>query len=164
MTDEPPPVPRLAEVLNRRTAPNSAPAPVLRLHRWIHQRTGGRIGHGMIGAPTLLLRTTGRRSGQPRTTALVYGRDGDSFVLAASNDGADRHPAWFLNLLSNPHVEAQIGRRHLSGNAAVVDATDPRYPRLWATMNATNNGRFNHYQSKTTRPIPIVLINPDHPL
>src|SRR5881398_2969957 len=71
---------------------------VLRLHEALYKRTDGRIGHRMIGVPTLLLRTTGRRSGATRTNGLVYARDGDDHLVVASNGSADRPPAWLHNL------------------------------------------------------------------
>jgi deazaflavin-dependent oxidoreductase (nitroreductase family) len=114
----------------------------------------------MIGAPTLLLRTTGRRTGRRRCSALCYARDGDRFVVAASNDGADRPPAWFHNILADPSVEVQVGRRHIVGRAAVVESADPDYQRLWELMNQTNNGRYDSYQAKTSRPIPLVAVTP----
>jgi F420H(2)-dependent quinone reductase len=160
--DDPPPINRVARTLNRMTSPGSAPRPILSAHRWLYERSDGRIGHGLIGAPTLLLKTTGRRSGKPRTSALVYARDGKKIVLAASNEGSNRHPAWLHNVRAHPHLEVQIGRRRLRGHAAVVDAADPYYPRLWPLMNSTNHGRYDHYQSQTSRPIPLVVITPDH--
>jgi F420H(2)-dependent quinone reductase len=153
----PPPLPRL---LNKLTAPRSAPAPALRFHRWIYGRSGGRIGPGMIGAWTLLLHTVGRRTGQRRTTALVFARDGERIILAASNEGKEHPPAWFLNLCSTPAVELQMGREHLTGTATVIEASDPGYPRLWELMNQTNNRRYDAYQAKTSRPIPLVAITP----
>ena len=153
----PPLIPR---VMNRLTSPYSAPAPMLRLHQRIYQRSDGRIGPGMIGAWTLLLHTTGRRTGQRRTTALVFARDGDRIILAASNDGKDRSPAWFLNLCANPEVDLQIGREHLRGTATVIESPDPEYPRLWELMNGTNNRRYDAYQAKTSRPIPLIAIVP----
>src|SRR5205814_3124058 len=83
---------------------------ILRVHQRIYEATDGRIGHGTIGVPTLLLRTRGRRSGATRTNALVYARDGDAYLVVASNGGADRAPAWLHNLRANPQVEIQIGR------------------------------------------------------
>ena len=157
--DRPPPlIPRL---LNKLTSPRSAPPPVLRLHQWIYVRSDGRIGPGMIGAWTLLLHTIGRRTGQRRTTALVFARDGDRIILAASNDGKDQSPAWFLNLSANPKVELQIGRQHYAGTAATIEPSDPGYQRLWEAMNRTNNRRYDTYQSKTSRPIPLVSITPE---
>ncbi len=159
---DPPPINRLARALNRITSPGSAPRPILNTHRWLYERSDGRIGHGMIGAPTLLLKTTGRRSGKPRTSALVYARDGNNLVLAASNEGSDRHPAWLHNVRAHPDVEVQISRRRLHGHTAVIDAADPDYPRLWTLMNSTNHARYDQYQSQTSRPIPLVMITPDH--
>jgi F420H(2)-dependent quinone reductase len=157
--DMPPPlIPRL---LNKLTSPRSAPAPMLRFHRWIYGRSDGRIGPDMIGAWTLLLHTIGRRTGQRRTTALVFARDGEGIVLAASNDGKYQSPAWFLNLCANPKVELQIGRRRQAGTASVIEPSDPDYQRLWEAMNRTNNRRYDTYQSKTSRPIPLVSIMPE---
>jgi deazaflavin-dependent oxidoreductase (nitroreductase family) len=151
---------RLARAINRASAPRSAPPAVLAGHRWLYQRSGGRIGHGLIGAPALLLYTTGRRSGQRRCTALIYGRGSGRIVLAASNDGADHSPAWLHNLEANPSVELQIGTRHLSGPAVVIEATHPEYPQLWEVMNGTNHRRYDAYQAKTSRPIPLVVVTP----
>ncbi len=78
---------------------------VLRVHDALYQGTDGRIGHRMIGVPTLLLRTTGRRSGATRTNSLVYARDGSDYLLVPSNGGADQPPAWLHNLRANPEVE-----------------------------------------------------------
>jgi deazaflavin-dependent oxidoreductase (nitroreductase family) len=161
MTGDPPTINRVARALNRLTAPGSAPTPVLGAHRWLYERSDGRFGHGLIGAPTLLLKTTGRRSGRPRTTALVYARDGARLVLAASNDGADRHPAWFHNVRSHPEVEIQIGRRQLLGHTQIIDVADVDYPRLWKLMNSTNHDRYDHYQSNTSRRIPLIVITTD---
>ncbi len=151
----PPLIPRM---LNRLTAPRSSPAPMLRLHKWIYTATDGRIGPGMIGAWTLLLQTAGRRSGQRRTSALVFARDGDRLIVAPSNDGKDQAPGWFHNLCANSSVEVQIGREHFSGTASVISPSDPEYQRLWELMNKTNNRRYDAYQSKTSRLIPLVAI------
>lgn len=149
---------RLARAVNRWTAPRSAPDAVLRFHRWLYQHSDGRLGQGMIGAPSLLLWTTGRRSGKRRCTALVYAADGNRVVLAASNSGSDRPPAWFHNLVSTTSVELQIGRHHLSGTAAVVESNNPDYARQWELINATNIRRYDAYQELTSRPIALVAI------
>jgi deazaflavin-dependent oxidoreductase (nitroreductase family) len=155
-SEKPPPL--IPRTMNRLTTPKSAPAAMLRLHRWIYIRSDGRFGPGMIGAWTLLLRTVGRRTGQPRLTALVFAQDGERIIVAASNDGKDHAPAWFLNLCARSDVEVQVGRRRFAGIATVIDSTDADYPRLWQLMNGTNNGRYSAYQSKTSRPIPLVAI------
>jgi F420H(2)-dependent quinone reductase len=130
----------------------------LRLHEQLYTRTDGRIGHRMIGVPTLLLRTTGRRSGATRTNGLVYAREGADYLVVASNGGADRDPAWLHNLRANPDVEIQIGRERRSGTARVVEPSDPAYDRLWKIVNENNRDRYSAYQEQTTRPIPVVAI------
>ncbi len=132
----------------------------MRLHEALYVRTDGRVGRRMIGVPTLLLRTTGRRSGLSRTVALVYAEDGDRYVLVASNHGWDRPPAWLVNLQAQPRVSVQVGRIRKDGVASVVTSVDPDYSRLWGLMNAVNHDRYDAYQSKTARPIPMVVVRP----
>jgi deazaflavin-dependent oxidoreductase (nitroreductase family) len=132
---------------------------VLRVHDAIYQRTDGRVGHGMIGVPTLMLRTTGRRSGAVRTNSLVYARDGSDYLLVPSNGGADQPPAWLHNLRANPEVEVQVGRERLKGTARIVEASDPDYARLWQIVNENNHDRYNGYQRQTSRPIPVVVVS-----
>src|SRR5215210_5477001 len=111
---------------------------VLRVHERIYKATDGRLGHRMIGVPTLLLRTTGRRSGATRTNGLVYARDGDDYLVVASNGGSDQAPAWLHNLRANPDVEIQVGRERQKGTARVVEPADLDYERLWAIVNENN--------------------------
>jgi deazaflavin-dependent oxidoreductase (nitroreductase family) len=138
----------------------SATGQFLRLHEAIYKRTGGRVGHNMIGVPTLLLRTTGRRSGALRTNALVYARDGDDYLVVASKGGADTAPAWLFNLRANPDVEIQIGRDRKKGTARIVEPSDPSYERLWKIVNENNRDRYYAYQKQTSRPIPVVAVTP----
>ena len=133
-------------------------------HQAIYRRTGGRVGHRLAGAPSLLLHTTGRRSGLPRTAVLVYGRDASDFVVVASNDGQDKPPAWLLNILANPAIAVQVARRRAAGRARVIERGDPDYARLWALVNKVNHGRYEGYQRRTTRPIPLVAVTPSEPL
>jgi F420H(2)-dependent quinone reductase len=132
----------------------------MRLHEALYIRTDGRVGRRMIGVSTLLLRTTGRRSGLPRTAALAYAEEGDCYVVVASNHGWDRPPAWFVNLQAQPRVNVQVGRVHMDGFASVVTSDDPNYSRLWRLVNAVNHDRYDGYQSKTIRPIPLVVFRP----
>lgn len=132
----------------------------VRLHRFVYVRTDGRVGHGMSGVPTLLLRTKGRRSGRPRTNVLVYARDGDAYVLVASNFGKEQSPAWYFNLGASPQVEVQIGRKRSPGVAGAVNKGDPDYDRLWRLVNDNNKSRYDEYQRRTTRPIPLVVVRP----
>src|SRR2546421_8767139 len=104
---------------------------VLRVHERLYKQTDGRVGHGMLGVPTLLLRTTGRRSGATRTNSLVYARDGEDYLVVPSNGGADRAPAWFHNLKAQPDVEIQIGRERRRATAKIVGPSDEGFERLW---------------------------------
>ena len=133
---------------------------VLRFHDKLYKRTDGRIGHKWLGVPTLLLNTTGRRSGQPRVNSLVYARDGDDYVLVASNGGADQNPAWLHNVRAHPDVEVQVGRERSKATAKVLGPEDPGYARVWKLANDGNSNRYDAYQEKTSRPIPVVVVTP----
>jgi deazaflavin-dependent oxidoreductase (nitroreductase family) len=126
----------------------------------VYVRTDGRLGHGMTGVPALLLRTTGRRSGLARTNVLVYARDGEGYVVTASNFGREQSPGWYFNLCAKPLVELQVRRKRIRGMTKVVNRGDPEYDRLWRLMNQANKRRYDEYQKKTTRPIPLVLVRP----
>jgi F420H(2)-dependent quinone reductase len=133
----------------------------LRLHTCLYRRTDGRLGHRLIGVPSLMLHVTGRRSGRPRTAVLTYARDGADYLVVASNDGLDRPPAWLLNVEANPAVEVQVARRRLPAHARIVERGDPDHARLWSLANAGNHGRYDGYQRRTSRPIPVVVLSPD---
>jgi F420H(2)-dependent quinone reductase len=115
----------------------------------------------MIGVPSMLLRTTGRRSGATRTNALVYAREGDDYLVVASNGGADQPPAWLYNVRAKPDVQVQVGRNREKASARVVEQSDPEYERLWRIVNENNRDRYTAYQQKTNRPIPVVAITPN---
>ena len=100
----------------------------------------------------------GRRSGKARTAALVYAKDGESYVVTASNDGADAPPGWLFNVKADPSVEVRVGRRRFAAVADVVGREDPRYDGLWELVNKRNHGRYNRYQTKTTRVIELVRL------
>ena len=138
----------------------SALGRVLAVHQFLYERSDGRIGHRMLGRPTLLLRTTGRRSGVRRTNALVYAGDGDDYVVAASKGGDDKAPAWLHNLTAEPNVEVQLGRERRPAKARVVSRGDPEFDRLWRLVNENNGGRYDAYQAKTERQIPVVVLSP----
>ena len=138
----------------------SVTSQVLRVHERIYKATDGRLGHKMIGVPTLLLRTTGRRTGATRTNGLVYARDGDDYLVVASKGGADQAPAWLHNLRANPDVEIQIGRDRQKATARVVEPTDPDFARVWKIVNENNKDRYAAYQKLTDRPIPVVVLTP----
>ena len=136
---------------------------VLRVHERIYIATDGRVGHGLLGVPTLLLRTTGRRTGETRTNGLVYATDGERYLVVPSNGGARRAPGWFHNLSANPAAEVQIGRERRPATATIVDRDDPEFPRLWQAVNSNNGNRYTEYQSRTERQIPVVALTPGEP-
>lgn len=138
----------------------SAYAQMLRLHQAIYERTDGRVGHRLLGVPTLLLRTTGRRSGASRTNALVYATDDGSYLVVPSNGGAERPPGWFFNLQQDPVVEVQIGRERAAAKAEVIGQADPDFERLWRLVNENNRDRYTTYQQKCSRRIPVVALRP----
>ena len=132
----------------------------LKLHQEIYERSGGLVGHRLLLMPTLLLRTTGRKSGLTRTNALVYGRDGDRYLVCGSNGGHRLPPAWALNMEANPEVQIQVGTRRLEAVATTLHPGDPDYDRLFAICNRANRGQFAAYQKKTDRPLPVFVITP----
>ncbi len=107
------------------------------------------------GVPTLLLTTIGRHSGKSRRTALIYGRDGERYLVVGSVGGAAKHASWYLNLLENPDVQVQVGSERFAARAR--PASPEEKPRLWKTMTAIWPD-FDRYQAKTTRDIPIVIL------
>jgi len=128
-----------------------------RLHDFAYRKSGGRIGGSLMGIPMLLLTTTGRRSGLPRTSPLACLRDGDDWVIVASNDGQDHDPAWWLNLRAEPDAVAQIGSEVRRVRAHRADATERE--RLWPRLTQLNP-RYTHYAGKTAREIPVVILRP----
>ncbi len=131
----------------------------LDVHQAIYEGTRGVVGHRVLfGMPTLLLRTTGRKSGLTRTTALVYGKDGDTLMVVGSNGGAPKSPHWVLNLEADPEVEVQVGLRRWPATAIPLRPGDPDYERLFAICNKANRGTFAQYREKTTRPLPVVVL------
>jgi len=125
------------------------------LYRW----SGGKVGGRMRGAPVLLLDVTGRKSGKRRTTPLLYGRAGENFVVVASKGGDPRHPAWYLNLQGG-EAEVEVGREHVRVRAR--DAEGEERERLWAQMVGLWPP-YADYQQKTSRRIPVVVLEPIAP-
>jgi deazaflavin-dependent oxidoreductase (nitroreductase family) len=130
---------------------------------WVAEQTrtylasGGTEGHESDGVYTLLLATTGRRTGEPRRTCLIYGTAGDDFVVVASKAGADEDPAWFKNLQADPSVGVQVGPRRFTARARV--ATPAERETLWVRMTGIFP-LYDDYARKTDRVIPIVLLTP----
>src|SRR3954463_1881959 len=111
---------------------------VLKVHERIYKASDGRVGHKMIGVPTLLLRTTGRKSGQTRTNALVYAKDGADYLVVASNGGSDKPPGWLFNIEAKPGVEGQVGAGPQSAPPRAPAPRHPDYERLWKIVNENN--------------------------
>ncbi len=130
--------------------------PLLRLHDQLYQKSEGRIGHKFPGVPpALLLHTTGAKTGRPRTNSLTYARDGDTYLIVASNGGSDRYPGWYHNLYANPDVEINVGPKRFPVTARRLTPDDSDYQRLWQIVNKNNRNMYNGYQRRTSRPIPI---------
>ncbi len=117
--------------------------------------TDGRSGHKWNGRQTLLLTTRGRKSGKLRRTALIYGQDGDRYLLVASNGGARNHPFWYLNLTAQPEVQVQVGADKFTARARTAGAAEK--PRLWRLMAAIWPD-YDRYQKRTSRDIPVVIV------
>jgi deazaflavin-dependent oxidoreductase (nitroreductase family) len=133
---------------------------VLQVHQLIYERSGGRIGHRLLGMPTLLLRTIGAKTGHERTNALSYARDGRSYVVVASNGGAPRAPGWYHNLRADPSASVQVGTARQQVIARFLMPADADYARLWKLVNDHNRDRYDGYQKRTSRPIPLVVLTP----
>jgi F420H(2)-dependent quinone reductase len=114
----------------------------------------------VFGAPVLLLHTTGRKSGKPRSTPLVYGTDSGTLIVVASNRGNGQPPQWFRNLQASPDVEVWIARHQAQGRAGIIEPGDADFERLWRLMDEVNFGRYGQLQAGSARPMPIVVISP----
>jgi F420H(2)-dependent quinone reductase len=133
---------------------------VLRVHDAVYKGTNGRIGHRTLGVPSLLLHTVGAKTGKQRTTSLSYARDGDGYLVVASKGGDPKAPGWYHNLKANPNIEINVGPKRFPATARPVVPDDPDYTRLWQIVNRNNANRYEGYQKKTTRPIPVVVLTP----
>ncbi len=124
-------------------------------HRDRYLATNGEDGHIWEGLPTLLLTTTGRRTGKQYTTPLIYGRDGDRYLVVASRGGAPEHPQWYRNLLVQPGVQVQVKADRFRARARPASAAEK--PALWQRMVALYPP-YAEYQTRTTREIPVVIL------
>ena len=115
----------------------------------------GEKGHYWRGVPTLLLTMRGRKTGKLRRTALIYGKDGDRYVIVASKGGAWKHPEWYLNLTANPEVEVQVGAERFTARARTADADEKA--ELWRLMTSIWPD-YDNYQQRTKREIPVVVL------
>jgi F420H(2)-dependent quinone reductase len=127
------------------------------VHRIIYRLSGGRIFIRSLGCPVILLTTTGRKSGEPRTAPIFGFPEGQSIVVVPSNAGKEHFPSWYLNLRANPQAQVQLGRevRRLKAR----EATPEECERLWPVL-VSRYGGFEFYRERTDRHIPIVILEP----
>lgn len=142
-----------------------------KLPDWIQQhldqyvRTNGAEGHlrdftaggGKPDTPNLLLTTVGRKSGKPITLPLIYGKDGNNYLIVASKGGAPEHPAWYLNLVAKNLVELQVADKKFKAVARTAQGEERQ--RLWNLM-ADVYPPYDDYQKQTSREIPVVVLEP----
>ena len=126
-------------------------------HVRLYRETNGEQGYIWNGAPTLLLTTKGRKSGEARTIPIIYTPYGDGYVIIASKGGSPTHPLWYLNVLEDPHVEVQVRADRFEASARTAES--PERERIWAEAIKTWP-RYDEYQSRTTRRIPVVVLEP----
>ena len=129
-----------------------------RTHGGVYRASRGRVLGRVAGMPVLLLTTTGRESGKPRTAVLTYFRDGADLVVIGSFGGSDRPPDWWLNLQRDPQASVLIGRT--TSRVTARAATAEEHDRLWPVVTTTHPG-YSRYQERTARPIPIVMLTPE---
>jgi deazaflavin-dependent oxidoreductase (nitroreductase family) len=126
-----------------------------KLHRSIYEKSDGRVMKRLAGLDMLLLTTTGRRSGQPRTLPLACMKDGDDLVVVGSNNGQDHDPAWWLNLQTKPKARVRFRREVFPARAERAVGTE--YERLWPLLKQYNP-HYAKYEQKTSREIPVVVL------
>jgi deazaflavin-dependent oxidoreductase (nitroreductase family) len=119
--------------------------------------TGGEEGHDWQGTQTLILETTGRKSGKQRLTPLIYGRHGNDYLVVASKGGTPENPDWYHNLAANPEVEIQVKGEKMRARART--ATPDEKAELWSIMTKEWPD-YDEYQTKTDRDIPVVVLEP----
>jgi deazaflavin-dependent oxidoreductase (nitroreductase family) len=120
-----------------------------------YEETDGAEGHEWQGTTTLILTTTGRKSGKERRSPLIYQQHGDDYLVVASKGGADAPPDWYLNLVAHPEVKVQVKGDKFTARART--ATPEEKPEMWEIMAKTWPA-YNEYQQKTTREIPVVVL------
>ena len=125
-------------------------------HVTLYRRLGGRL----VGRHILILTTTGRKSGRKRSTPLFFARDGEAWVIIASNGGEDRYPAWWYNVHANPDVEIEIGRDVVRCRAEAASAAEA--PALFEKLCAVYGG-YRRYRERTDRDLTIFRLTPTNP-
>jgi deazaflavin-dependent oxidoreductase (nitroreductase family) len=126
-------------------------------HVRVYRLTGGEHGYHWRGTTILLLTTTGRVSGEPRTMPLIHRSDGDRYVVVASKGGWPEHPGWYQNLVANPSATIEVRDREIPVTASTAEGEERA--RLWASMTEVWPA-YDDYQAKTDREIPVVVLTP----
>jgi deazaflavin-dependent oxidoreductase (nitroreductase family) len=126
-----------------------------RAHAWLLRRSGGRLGRRFLGAQVMVLRTTGRRSGEPREAPMFYVPHGEGWAVVASNAASERLPAWFLNVEANPEAEVFVdgGSHPVRARRATAAETDELWPRFVEVYRG-----YDHYREVATRELPVVVL------
>ncbi|MDP9189758.1 MAG: nitroreductase family deazaflavin-dependent oxidoreductase [Actinomycetota bacterium] len=127
------------------------------VHSAAYKLSGGRLGGRAYGAPVVLVDSVGRRSGKCRTHPLLCDEQGENIVIVASKGGVDKHPAWYLNLMANP--ETEINWRGKQRRVRAREAEGEERERLWSRMVEVYP-TYEHYQSRTERRIPVIVLEP----
>ncbi|GGL13395.1 nitroreductase family deazaflavin-dependent oxidoreductase [Nocardia jinanensis] len=122
-----------------------------------YRETDGEVGYLWNGVPTLLLTTTGRRTGLPRTSALIFGQSGADYIVVASMGGAPAHPEWYRNLEANPRAEIQVRAQRIPVVGRTVSGAERS--ALWKVMS-DRWPNYDVYQTRTARTIPLVVLSP----
>jgi deazaflavin-dependent oxidoreductase (nitroreductase family) len=122
-----------------------------------YKETNGEVGYLWNGVAALLLTTIGRKTGESRTNALIFGRDGNDYLVVASMGGAPNHPNWYLNLRDQPSAEIQVRADRMRITARTAE--DAEKARLWKIMTDVWPN-YDVYQSRTDRVIPLVVLTP----
>jgi F420H(2)-dependent quinone reductase len=128
-----------------------------RAHAWILSRSGGKVGKTLFGSPLLVLRTTGRKSGNVRESPMLFVEHRTGYAVVASNAASSRPPAWWFNLGAQRECEAFIGGRWRALRARA--ATDSEAAELWPELDSAYAG-FEHYREVATRSLPVVILEP----
>ena len=122
-----------------------------------HIYTADPPGYGQMKVPSLLLTTTGRKSGEKYIFPLYYGQTGNSYIIVASKGGAPEHPGWYKNILSDPEVEVQVGTKKVKARARTASGAERQ--QLWEKA-LQFWPPYADYQKKTEREIPVVVLDP----
>jgi deazaflavin-dependent oxidoreductase (nitroreductase family) len=148
----------------QKQSPSAIPGTDLSLlgaeHVRVYRETGGKRGYIWNGVPTLLLTTKGRKSGELRTIPIIYTAYEDKYVIIASKGGSPTHPKWYLNLLEEPNVEVQVKASIFKARARTAESSERE--ALWTEAVKTWPS-YDVYQSRTSRKIPVVVIEPINP-